>query len=1391
MFYSQFILAKKGPLGTIWIAAHLERKLRKNQVADTDIGVSVDSILFPEVPIALRLSSHLLLGVVRIYSRKVNYLFDDCSEALLKIKQAFRSTAVDLPPEESTAPYHSITLPETFDLDDFELPDNEMFQGNYVDHHVSTREQITLQDTMEGVVYSTSQFGLDERFGDGDTSQIGLDLDEELFSDKVAVPEHNGVAMELEANTQASVQPTTPLKIDEINEGTTETSDAMLDDGSRNQMKGLVASSDLIECADAPSTPGLVAEPNLSNIQEALACDDNLVSEDHNSSGLAVEENLQNTLSDSDHHMGTKNEVSCSMQTGVNPDNVFSIPAENGYLLGPKEIIQMTSQGDSQGDLPYPLETMENMSSDDAVVSSLPSADLVEQVKPSSSASASLDKVDLQDVVLRNNINNVEQVKPSSLASASLDKADLQDVVLRNNINNVSTDPILIEGEEPHGIRLDETAVSSDFSCEASVLAATFCKPCLDSENISEKSGLDSVCLPGSGSLLENGQESFRPEVFDNVDITRNVEESCSPRKELALNAVCVLESPDTAELEKTIGQTCQEPMDSNSLTPVSHEEMPSASMHVLQPCSSHRNEADALYEGGECSVKVPDLPSEVNRLCLLETSDKELVHVSGASCEVQGDGSHVADLIIQVSEANTMSEPTLCEEIQADHMKFEGRPENGTLRDTQLANLDGSASSDFPALEKLLSVPEGLTDLPSNLLVVSTPDKEVQIGAEQDGASFNMLSGKKRSLTESESTLTLQSRSSDDFFGLHQSKRIAETIPDDNDLLSSILVGRKSSVLKIKPTPPPLEVAPMKRPRSVPRVGAYKRKVLVDDSMVLHGDAIRQQLTNTEDIRRVRKKAPCTRPEIWLIQKQLLEDEIFREPISTGMSMKLVFLQSQMYDLSGIRVSQSDENNAFVEPAKVMDVSVRLNVTEETEVDGTTGTSVVRHDKQSQPAETPVQTEVQHGKEHVDDTQEQMKVFTDGPELKTSQSEVLGEITEMEIDKVSVAASDAGDHAARDHASTLGVESLSSIVPSNGINSNMIPFAVQSSVLDETNGASMHMDLLCLSPCQKLDEQSIDKDNSIMDANGNVDDDNMAAFVVQSAVLDKTSGASMQMDLSCLSPAQKLDGQSVANDASIVDANDNLVRTEVTTRSELLWEKTECDQTETVELNNPPAVVDDLAKEEITKTEVGALIQDVVPDAELGCDDKDPTLGHSIKEDPKLNTYSVELDIDMKKACLNDGENPGCQEAEPQRIVDVENVESDHLAVEEHGDFENIMAGHDTEFLNVDDDDVAEDDDDYMPSAEEAHFLENSGWSSRTRAVAKYLQILFDKEAEHGKRVLPMDNLLTGKTRKEASRMFFETLVLKTRDYIHVEQDRPFDNINIKPKVKLMKADF
>ena len=82
------------------LAAHFsDKKLAKPQIFNTDIASSVESIVNPTVPLALRVSGHLLLGVVRIYSRKVKYLMADCNEALVKIKMAFRPGAVDM--EES------------------------------------------------------------------------------------------------------------------------------------------------------------------------------------------------------------------------------------------------------------------------------------------------------------------------------------------------------------------------------------------------------------------------------------------------------------------------------------------------------------------------------------------------------------------------------------------------------------------------------------------------------------------------------------------------------------------------------------------------------------------------------------------------------------------------------------------------------------------------------------------------------------------------------------------------------------------------------------------------------------------------------------------------------------------------------------------------------------------------------------------------------------------------------------------------------------------------------------------------------------------------------------------------------------------------------------------
>ena len=125
MFYSQVILARKGPLGKIWLAAHFDMKLTQNQIFNTDITDSVESVLNPASPLALRVSGHLMLGIVRIYSRKVKYLMSDCTEAMWKIKLAFRPGNVDLGTDATVAPVHSIDDSRYFGnvQPDFDFPE--------------------------------------------------------------------------------------------------------------------------------------------------------------------------------------------------------------------------------------------------------------------------------------------------------------------------------------------------------------------------------------------------------------------------------------------------------------------------------------------------------------------------------------------------------------------------------------------------------------------------------------------------------------------------------------------------------------------------------------------------------------------------------------------------------------------------------------------------------------------------------------------------------------------------------------------------------------------------------------------------------------------------------------------------------------------------------------------------------------------------------------------------------------------------------------------------------------------------------------------------------------------------------------------------------------------
>ena len=177
MFYAHFVLAKKGPLARIWLAAHWDKKLTKAHVYETNIESSVDGIMQPKVKMALRTSGHLLLGVVRIYSRKAKYLLADCNEAFVKIKMAFRPGMVDLPEDKREAAMNAITLPDVFHDFDTAMPDLD---------DVDIDSQFTLNQTRADEITMREDYGnitlndADDGFGD---SVGNLDMEPEMLRD--------------------------------------------------------------------------------------------------------------------------------------------------------------------------------------------------------------------------------------------------------------------------------------------------------------------------------------------------------------------------------------------------------------------------------------------------------------------------------------------------------------------------------------------------------------------------------------------------------------------------------------------------------------------------------------------------------------------------------------------------------------------------------------------------------------------------------------------------------------------------------------------------------------------------------------------------------------------------------------------------------------------------------------------------------------------------------------------------------------------------------------------------------------------------------------------------------------------------------------------------------
>ncbi|KAK6775155.1 hypothetical protein RDI58_026156 [Solanum bulbocastanum] len=1343
MFYSQFILAKKGPLGTIWIAAHLERKLRKNQVADTDIGVSVDSILFPDVPIALRLSSHLLLGVVRIYSRKVGYLFDDCSEALLKVKQAFRSTAVDLPPEESKAPYHSITLPETFELDDFELPDSDIFQGNYVDHHISSREQITLQDNMEGVVYSTSKFGLDERFGDGDTS--GLDLDEityfiwldiagyELFLDKVAAAGDASGS----ADPQASVEPMTPIKQEHHHEEMAANSESMFD--------GVDGDADFMD--HAPCTPGLAEEPNLSNIQEISACEDHLGLEDRHLAEYAVKANsvhlsCENNVNNGSEALtagsngeqpvkGYSENLSCENNANngsgllenqaltdvLNADTVHSGAAEeNGYHLGNMCDKQLVPDGQ----LPPSGVSVDLVSSSDPTVASGPSSAAVYQVNAKSSVLECADEI----VAASDGQTNERSLQ---CMLSDMDKVDV------STPGGFPDEPPL-----PNGIS------STKFNYDVAALS--------------------SICQPVPEDISPSNQRSPKA-VSNNIAIPGNLDAGESQ------DMTC-FETPKTTDcLEQSI-----------------FDEDTGAQVHVLSRCNASA-QLDASVSSCEHAVN-NEPPSNFSGFHLPETSKEGELHASAGYSE-------------QISKESLVKESVPCEDIRKDTDRSTDQADNVVPEDRHVEFMSSSAASALPAPEKILSMSGGLVDLPRSIFPEATPD--YLAGFNEADAGDKFISGKKRSYTES--TLTEQSLNSAESSRMVRSKKSGGFIPDDDDLLSSILVGRRSSALKLKATPLPSEITSSKRARSAARMSASKRKVLMDDVMVLHGDMIRQQLIHAEDIRRLRKKAPCTHAEMSAIQKQLLEDEIFRAAVLTGLSVELASLHKQTFDLSTVKVSSSSDVSCS-HAEMVVEPQITAEYAEN---------SISKLEEQPQQpsvecAEKPIsnleeqrqQLTAEYAENPITNLEEQSAtVFNESHVERESGKEGSDEQFVARDDSILGAVEatiptenkevDERDECLNSDASQLRPDTVTDVAAASG-------FHLEPS----DNTAEIGPQVTYLSGADAADTASAAKELLACPKSGGLggDDDIIAGLPLTDPFNESGREAAFILpEVSYGSPNRAPAAQS---DKSLENLNDeNLVVSSD-------WPESNYGIENMVE----DAVLLEAAQDSAT-VEIATNVEDIV------ADDANQSFADNVigTEQPNTDASYDETNMQLLDDPIGAGGYPCKQEDFSYNMMgadltdgnlgDLNKLQTIAMSIIKYLSFIKVevpislpgldkdldysAAGNDTGFLNFDDDDdeEAEAADDYVPAADVTRITENIGWSSRTRAVSKYLQTLFIKESERGRTSLSMDSLLVGKTRKEASRMFFETLVLKTRDYLHVEQVIPFDDVTIKPGMKLMKSDF
>lgn len=264
---------KEGPLAPVWMAANYEKKLSKQQFLNTNIVTSSNLLNTPintsSENITLRLSGQLLLGIVRIYSRKTKYLLDDVNDILYKLKNSFKMASggvlLGSESDKSSINSHHNTISKalTGQRNMLSNVNNNILQDQITGHDLLYQEDLDLgtddrAHELSESIFSRSQsryqtedhsndvdqsieFGRYDQFDDA--GDHGADIDFDLNFDNNE--DFNGFDESIEVGRNASNPINPDFSLLDIN------------DGSKEVNLGVDAPLDTIDDDDENSPPDL------------------------------------------------------------------------------------------------------------------------------------------------------------------------------------------------------------------------------------------------------------------------------------------------------------------------------------------------------------------------------------------------------------------------------------------------------------------------------------------------------------------------------------------------------------------------------------------------------------------------------------------------------------------------------------------------------------------------------------------------------------------------------------------------------------------------------------------------------------------------------------------------------------------------------------------------------------------------------------------------------------------------------------------------------------------------------------------------------------------------------------------------------------------------------